>query len=117
METAVARARVGNLRQRPSLLPLLVTWALTRALTVLSVAIPVERRWASDVTRYHAVGDALLTGRDVDLWEYPLASLGVTLPPIMLGAETYREYLVLFMAICVALDFVTLSAVLAAAVS
>ena len=92
---------------------LLTAWVLTRLATVLSVLITAERLGAGDLARYTAVGDALVHGEHVRVWEYPVGSLLMTLPPNLLGASDYTDYLVVFMAIAVGFDFATFAMVLA----
>ena len=96
---------------------IVTAWLLTRLATVLSVLITAERLGAGDIARYAAVGDALVHGENVRVWEYPVGSLLMTMPPNLLGASDYTDYLVVFMAVAVGFDFATFAMVLASRTS
>lgn len=106
-------ARVGDRAPRAVrglALPAAV-WALTRIGLVLSLTVPTELRGTGDVGRYRAVADALLRDAPVALWEYPVGALGVVLPPAVAG-RSFSTYLVAFVALAVALDFLALVGIL-----
>lgn len=97
------------------LIVLFATWAITRIAMTLLLTVDSEVQGAGDVWRYNAVADALLHGTGdhrVRIWEYPLGSLGVILPPLMLGARDASDYLVAFVTFAVAFDFLALLGVL-----
>jgi hypothetical protein len=84
---------------------------VSRLALVLSLTIPTELRGTGDVGRYRAVADAILRDAPVALWEYPVGALGVVLPPAVTGTS-FSTYLVAFVALAVALDFLALLGIL-----
>jgi hypothetical protein len=109
---APRRATTGRTRD---FVVLSSAWVVTRITMVCLLVVDAEVAGTSDVRRYHAVAEALVTKggeRPVDVWEYPLGALLVVVVPLALGASAYVDYLLAFVAVSVALDLATFAGVL-----
>lgn len=92
---------------------LMTAFVITRLGMALLLLVDREVFGANDIWRYHAVAEEVWsTNRETPPWEYPLGSLLVTLPPLLLGGDGQIPYFVRFFAVSLVLDFVTFAALL-----